>query len=591
MLKFRMRFILLMLILCVCFPISCWSSNNNISVKLLGLPKDEEKTVLANLSIKKSERNKNLTDSQISSLYQAGTEEISTILESIGYYHAQIKSDIVQHTDKDNYTVTYQITLGTAVIITSLNLKITGDGTDQPALQSVIQNPALKKNKALKHYKYEAFKQNLLGTALELGYLDARFTTNTVLVDLERNQADIILALDTGKRYAFGNIDFISPPYPVEYLKQYVPFSAGVPYTTERLLALHKSFIDTDLFAKVKLNPNLNETQNYAVPVQITLSPKPTNKYTASLGFGTDSGPRGMVGWERQRQAYPGHRINIHFRGSKRFNQASAQYTILGKNPSTDRLIFGTQMTEEKPVDKKYSLQHESGVTHIQKRGKFEQILGLHYLSIAFRKLPTDSKNHAHFLMPSIGYTWSSIQKKGFSQRGARASINLQGGLKPALSTTNMLQAISRFKWVFPITDSARMLLRGDLGTIVTREFNKIPWNLRFFTGGDHTVRGFGYNSIGPREKDLNGDFIVVGGRHLVVGSTEFEQKIYKNFSGAIFVDTGNAMNKWSSRLKTGAGFGIRYETPLGPLRLDIARPMMRGKQKPRIHLTFGINL
>ncbi|HQZ87840.1 MAG TPA: BamA/TamA family outer membrane protein [Gammaproteobacteria bacterium] len=584
-----MRFIIL--ILFVCFPVICWSSSDKISVEITGLPKEEQEIVLSNLSIKKSEKDKNLTDDHILSLYEISTEEISTTLQSIGYYHAKIRADILSNEGKNTYLVTYQVNLGDPIIITTLSLKITGDGKDQSALESMIKNPVLKKNKILKHDKYEAFKQNLLGTTLGLGYLDAHFTTNKVLVNTASNQAEIILMLETGKRYAFGSIHFISSPYPTEYLKQYIPFSSGVPYTTDRLLALQKNLLDTDLFAKVKLNPNLNKTQDYRVPVNITLSPKPSNKYTTSLGFGTDSGPRGMVGWERQRKSHPGHRINLNFWGSKRLNQANAQYTILGKNPAIDRIVFGTKITEEKPVDKKYSLQNASGITHIQKKGQFEQILGLHYLSVVFRKLPTDPKNHAHFLLPNIGYTWNTLKKESLLQRGIHVSANVQGGLKSALSTTNMVQGVVRLKGIIPITNMSRIILRGDLGSIATHQFDKIPWNLRFFTGGDRTIRGFGYNSIGPQEKDLNGDLIVVGGRHLIVGSTEFERRIYKNIGAAIFVDTGNAMNKWGARLKTSAGFGVRYETPLGPLRLDIARPMMRGKQKPRLHLTFGMNL
>jgi translocation and assembly module TamA len=589
MLKSTMR--VLILIMLICFPTLCWSANSKISVEVLGLPKEEQEIVLSNLSIKKSEQDKNLTADQILSLYQISIEEISTILESIGYYHAKITQNITCKTDENTYLATYKINLGSPVHLTNIHLTLRGDGKDQTALQAMIQEPSLKKGKILKHHKYEAFKQNLLGTALQLGYLDARFTTNKILVDTVRNQAEVMLMLDTGKRYVFGNIHFISAPYPTEYLKRFIPFSSGVFYTTDRLLALQKNLMDTDLFTKVKLNPDLNEAQNYTVPVNIVLTPKPSNKYTTSLGFGTDSGPRGMVGWEHRRKSHPGHRININFRSSQRLNQANAQYTILGKNPTTDRIAFGTKITEEKPVDKKYSLQNESGITHIQQRGHFEQILGLHYLSVAFRKLPTDPKNHSHFLLPSMGYAWSSIKKETLLQQGVRISINLQGGLKSVLSTTNMFQAVTRFKWIFPVTDVSRMILRGNLGTLATRQFNKIPWNLRFFTGGDHTVRGFGYNSIGPKEKDLNGNLIVVGGRHLVVGSAEFERKIYKNFGAAIFVDTGNAMNKWGEKMKTGAGFGVRYETPLGPLRLDIARSMMRGKQKPRIHLTFGMNL
>lgn len=589
MLIFGMRFIIFIIL--IIFPIMSWCSNNKLSLEVTGLQKEEQEIVFANLSIKKSEQDKNLTEDQIFSLYQIGKEEIITTLESLGYYHAKISSDLSCNPEKDRYLVTYNIRLGNPILITTISVKLTGNGKEQPALQSIIRNPFLKINKILKHNKYENFKQNLLGTALQLGYLDARFITNKVLVDTLKNQAQIILELDTGKPYKFGNIHFTSPPYSAEYLNRYIPFSPGAPYTTDRLLALQKNLTDTDLFSKVRLNPNLKEIQNYAVPLNIVLMPKPSNKYTTSLGFGTDSGPRGMVGWERRRKSYPGHRMNINFRGSKRLNQANAQYTILGKHPSTDRITFGTQITQEKPADKKYSLQNESGVTHIQKIGHFEKILGLHYLSVIFRKLPTDPKNHSHFLLPSIGYAWSTIKKETLLQKGVRVFFNLRGAHKTVLSTASMIQAESRIKWIFPFTEETRMLIRGALGGIASHQFSKIPWNLRFFTGGDHTIRGFGYNSIGPQERDLNGNLIVVGGKYLVAGSVEFERKIYKKFGAAIFVDSGNAMNKWGSRLKTGAGFGIRYETPLGPLRLDIARPMMRGKQKPRLHLTFGMDL
>ncbi len=589
MLTFHMRLIIYTLL--TIFPALCWSSNNIISIEISGVHKEEQAIILSNLSIKKSEQDKNLTEEQVFSLYQTGTEEIATTLESIGYYHTKIASHFSCNANQDKYIVKYLITLGQPILIKSVNVTLTGEGKNQPALQLMLLHPALKINKILQHNKYEAFKQNLLGTALQLGYLDAHFVTNKVLVDTLKNHAIIVLELDTGKPYTFGKIDFVSPPYPAEYLKQYVPFSAGVPYTTDRLLALQKNLTDTDLFSKVKLSPDLNAIQQDAVPVNITLTPKPSNRYTASLGYGTDSGPRGMVGWERRRKSHPGHRININFRGSKRLNQANAQYTILGKNPATDRLAFGTQITEEKPVDKKYSLQNETGVTHVKKRGHFEQIVGLHYLSVAYRDLPTDPKSHSHFLLPSIGGAWSSIKKETLLQEGLRVSVNLQGGLKSVLSTTNMIQAVGRLKWITPITETSRMILRGNLGSIATHEFSKIPWSLRFFTGGDHTVRGFGYNSIGPTEPDLNGNLIVVGGRHLAVGSVEFEQKIYKKIGVAVFVDSGNAMNKWGSRLKTGAGFGVRYETPLGPLRLDIARPLMHGKQRLRLHLTFGMDL
>ncbi len=587
MLYLIMRFIFLFLF--ICFPILSWSSNNNLRVEVLGLSSEEKEIVLSNLSIKNAEQIKP-GKGRIVSYYQLALQEITTTLESLGYYHPNIQGELFE--TPSGFLATYHIEPGIPIIIKNVYIKLVGEGEKEPTLLALIKNTPLKPGKKLKHKSYETFKQNLLGKALQLGFLDAVFILNEVKVKLENHEADIFLELDTGNQYAFGKVRFAAPPYPTEFLSRYLPFKEGDPYTTEQLICLQKAFIDTDLFTKVRIDPDLNNTKNLLVPLTIRLTPKPHNKYTSSIGFGTDTGLRGMLGWERRRIAYPGHRININVKGSKRLNQANLQYSIPGKRPTTDRLAAGLQITEEKLVDKKYSLVSEPGITHLQKRGHLEQILSLRYLNIIARKIPSLPKTRTHFLMPSIGYAWSTIHKETLLQHGARITFNIQGGLKTVLCSTDFLQAETRAKWILPIGEMTRFIIRTDVGAIATPHFNVVPWTLRYFTGGDHTVRGFGYNSIGPRELDpATGEFIRVGGRYLIVGSLELERKIYKNFGAAIFVDTGNAMNKWRSRLSTGAGFGLRYATPLGPLRLDLARPMMRGKQKLRIHLTFGMDL
>jgi len=583
-----MRYCLLALLFF--FPALCWSAGNfPLSVVITGLSPEEKKIVLSNLSIQSRDEKIPLTQEQALNLYRLGPEEISTTLEALGYYHPKIQSEF--YTTPKGYRAEYTIELGPPILIKSIFLKLSGAGQFQPELLALLQNPLLKTGAALKHSAYETFKRNLLGKALELGYLDAVFTINTIHLDTTQNRADIHLELNTGMRYVFGEVNFESPPYPSNYLKRYVPFSQGTPYTTEKLLLLQKNLIDTDLFSKVRIDPDLNDAKRFAVPLKVRLVPRPHNKYTASLGFNTDLGPRGGAGWERKLTTFPGHRIHINGRAYKRLQRATAQYTIPGKNPATDRFSFGTQIIKETPSDHKYSLSSESGVTYIQKRGYFEQIFGVHYLSEVFRTLPTDPKQQSHFVLPSVGCTWSNIKEKALLEHGLRVTLSARGTVSALLSTNNLIQGEARVKWIAPINELTRLILRSDVGATAASHNQDIPLSLRFFTGGDHTVRGFGYQSLGPRKTDKLGNEIVVGGRFLFVGSAELERKIYKNIGVATFVDTGNAMNRWGARLATGAGLGLRYETPLGPLRLDVARPLMRGKHRPRIHLTFGMDL
>ncbi|MDH3640424.1 MAG: BamA/TamA family outer membrane protein, partial [Gammaproteobacteria bacterium] len=109
----------------------------------------------------------------------------------------------------------------------------------------------------------------------------------------------------------------------------------------------------------------------------------------------------------------------------------------------------------------------------------------------------------------------------------------------------------------------------------------------RFFTGGDRSVRGYGFNALGVT--DENGE--VIGGRHLLVGSVEYDHAINDQFSVAAFLDTGNAINSLNDDLEQGAGLGVRWKSPVGPVRLDIASAISRPGNPIRVHISVGPDL
>ena len=116
-----------------------------------------------------------------------------------------------------------------------------------------------------------------------------------------------------------------------------------------------------------------------------------------------------------------------------------------------------------------------------------------------------------------------------------------------------------------------RFVLRSHLGWIETSDFNDVPPDLRYFAGGDRSIRGYDYESISP--KDENGELL--GASRLLTGSIEYQLRVTGNWWGAVFLDIGRADNKFEfSNFKKGAGVGIRWESPLGPVKLDIARPV-----------------
>jgi translocation and assembly module TamA len=165
--------------------------------------------------------------------------------------------------------------------------------------------------------------------------------------------------------------------------------------------------------------------------------------------------------------------------------------------------------------------------------------------------------------------------------------LDIHGGVKSPLTETTFLHSSISARAVLPLAQRGRLLLRGELGTIQSETFSDLPPSQRFFAGGDQSVRGYGFQKLSPKNSD--GD--AIGGEHLTVASVEADYLVYKNFGVATFFDIGNAGNKILADLKKGAGVGLRYRSPVGMIRLDVARPLDDSPDSFRVHISIGADL
>lgn len=258
-----------------------------LKVLLEGLSKEDQALIVPGLSIKAAEKEKKLNEERIESLHQIALQELTNILESLGYYHATIHSDL-KHT-QTGFVAVYNVEKGRPTRIRNVIVKVIGSGAELKELQNLSNHPPLQPGMILTHSSYENFKHALLGKALQQGYLDAIFEINQVRINRETYTADIHLRLNTGKQYKIGEIRFQPGPYPESYLQKHIPFKQGEPFTVENLAAFQKNLNDTDLFKKIRIDPNIDEAEDYTIPLKIRLSPRPKNKFTGSVGYGTDS--------------------------------------------------------------------------------------------------------------------------------------------------------------------------------------------------------------------------------------------------------------------------------------------------------------
>ena len=163
-------------------------------------------------------------------------------------------------------------------------------------------------------------------------------------------------------------------------------------------------------------------------------------------------------------------------------------------------------------------------------------------------------------------YTRRTVDDLLFPRSGMVAAFKVGAGL-PGVSARTFGRAVTQLAWYHPFSRRDDLLLRGEVGAVIADSAQGIPQALLFRTGGDTTVRGYDYQSLGPKKGDA-----VVGGRYYTVASAEYTHWFSDSWGTAAFVDAGNAVDAWRDmHFALGYGVGIRVRSPVGPFRLDLA--------------------
>lgn len=169
---------------------------------------------------------------------------------------------------------------------------------------------------------------------------------------------------------------------------------------------------------------------------------------------------------------------------------------------------------------------------------------------------------------------------------GVRQYYSVEGGAKSLLTDTNMVIARAGVSGVYGFGEGLKHQVIGSLdgGYIWANNFFEVPYKLRFFAGGDQSIRGYDYNSLSPLEFDY-----LYGGQVLAVASFEYNYEFFPGFRGAVFADVGNAYDaNFTTDTKVGAGFGIRWASPVGPVRVDLAAGVSENDPPIRLHFFIG---
>jgi len=554
----------------------------SLNIEIEGLTGRPLENARALLSIEQHKDSPLLSTSWIRRLHARAPNEIKQALAAFGYYRPLIHGELEE--GPAGWVARYRVDPGPPLPVAKLDLHLTGVGSEDAEFQRLLAEFPLREGDVLDHERYEQGKRLLQKLATERGYFEADFTLHEVHVDLEAYTATIALHFATGPRYRFGQVSFDVAPVRPALLARFVPFKAGDPYDAAALLDLQNALSDSDYFEQVEVQPQRERVVDLQVPIHVALTPRKRTKYNLGIGYGTDTGVRGSVGMERRYVNVRGHRFTADLQASQIRTSVGARYFIPVRDPRTDRLVLRAERIDDNPKTSR-SQTSLLGVALEQSLGLWRRTVSLSYQLGKYRV--GEESGSSTLLMPGIAWTRIKGASPLYVSHGSRVGLELRGASESVVSDTSFMQARLHAKLIRQLGAKGRVIVRGELGTSWIPEIRELPPSVRFFAGGDQSVRGFDYNTLGPTDGAGN----VIGGKHLLVGSLEYEHRVAERWSAAVFYDVGNAVNSLDIALERGAGFGVRWRSPVGWLRVDLARALTKDDQPWRLHLTLGPDL
>lgn len=507
--------------------------------------------------------------------YRAGIAQAARRgIEALGFYQYHMRFRWEEHSSKDpqKATLVTLIELGEPVRIKEANFTVSGEASDDRRFNN-LKRHLPKPNTQLNHGTYEDFKSRVETLAMDRGYFDGKFTRQQLGVDAVNNEAFWWLDYDSGPRFRMAEVRFSGNQIREDILQNLVPFKAGDPYQSSDISELNRRLTATGWFGSVVVSPLISEGKKdpeKELPVSAELTPKSRNIVQTGLGYSTDVGPQGKVTWTKPWINDSGHSIEAATELSAYEQLFDASYKIpLAKNALEEYYLIQGGIKREDLND-----TQSNNATLLVSRNwdRYEGWKRSIHLRAMFDSFDQGLTSESTMLVyPGVSFSRTRSRGGLMASWGDSQRYTVNWSNECWGSDVDFLILEAQHALIRTYARRHRFILRSRIGWMETDDFDKVPPDLRFFAGGDRSVRGYDYESISPRDSQGN----LTGAEKLVTASIEYQYRITGKWWGAVFFDAGEAVHDFGDTdIKKGAGVGIRWASPLGAIRLDVAKPI-----------------
>lgn len=514
--------------------------------------------------------------------------QVEDSLEPLSYYGAKVSSRLER--EGEAVRLVLDVAPGSPVTVRQRNLRMDGAAGGDRFIGFWLESFEPAEGQPFVHGIYEDNKAAIGQALLDRGYFDQRNTVHAVRVTRAAGAADIDLAWDSGPRYRYGAVRFEGHGFEPGLLDKLVDFERGKPYSQPQINRLQESLGKLDYFSSIQIVPELSAKQDGEVPILVNLTRAQRTNQHASARFGTKTGFGVEYGVERRWINRRGHKLDAN----AAWAQNEQSFTTLYRIPAFQWLDgwYGIGLVAR---NEEYTGSNSRYLEAVFSRSgqirKWELLASVNVRRERFDEFIPDVDQNVPFdlytsvLYPEFNAVWRDSDDPNYPRDGRAWHYQLRTGYEFSESKSPFVQAGVKHKRVLGLDNGNRLLLRAELGAIWTPDYALFPPSLRYYAGGDQSVRGYGYKEIGQYIGSYN-----FGGRYLAVASAEYEYRLNPEWAVAGFIDVGDAFDRKPSA-HLGIGAGARWRSPIGPVRFDLAYGFDGPKPGIGIHFAIGPDL
>ncbi len=526
-----------------------------------------------------------LDEAELARLRGVSEETARELLATEGYFSPQIDSSLMQ--SENDWVMRFAVTPGPRTRVRTLKIDFAGaladaDGAGARLRARAERNFTLQPQMPFRQADWDRAKVALLGPLLTVRYPAAQLAASEARIDPAAQAADLKLTVDSGPAFFYGQPAISgNQRYTESIIRNLSPLKPGQPYRQQDLLDYQAALESSGYFAQATVRIEPDPALAAAVPIQVEVVEWPEKLFSVGVGISTDTGARVSASWLHRNILERGLRLKLDARVEEARQTGGAEL-IWPHDAKGYENSLGFQLRQE-DIEGQETRATVLAAKRTRTRGQIETTLSLQYQTEEQEVGDVVSASN-QALTANYAWTQRTIGRAFYPRRGYVLTLQGGGAAEALLSDTSFIRLYGRHTHYFRAGDSGRLILRGELGSVLAQTREGIPTDFLFRAGGDNSVRGYAYQSLG---RTLEGGVESV--RYLATGSVEYNHFFEGNWGMAVFVDAGDAADSPGALSPAfGYGVGARYRSPVGPINLDLAYG--EATKEFRLHFSLGVS-